>query len=110
SGDGGRDVPGAGPARDRDLDRHLVRSAVAFRLRVGRVPGHRWALPLVGAPDAARRAVHLLGKHRTVVPDRDLAPIEHPPAPGGDRGPVPDAQRSRRVTRIAVVGAGAWGT
>src|SRR6266699_1200507 len=110
SGNGGGDVAGPGPACDRDLARHLGRHPVGLGVRVRRVSHGGRGVPALGLADGPRRALHLLGERGPGAADRVLASGEHSTAQRGDGASLPDAQGGHRVTRVAVVGGGAWGT
>src|SRR6266851_4591540 len=107
---GGGDVPGPRASRNRDLAPHLDSRPVALRLRVGRVPDGGRVVPAVGPAHGPRPGLHLLGERGPGVADHLCASRQRSAAERGDGAPVPDAQGRCRVTRVAVVGGGAWGT
>src|SRR5216683_3337160 len=107
---GGGDVPGPRASRNRDLAPHLDSRPVALRLRVGRVPDGGRVVPAVGPAHGPRPGLHLLGERGPGVADHLCASRQRSAAERGDGAPVPDAQGRGRVTRVAVVGGGAWGT
>src|SRR5881227_3045974 len=83
---------------------------MALRLRVGRVHHGCRVGPVVGAAHGPRAALHALGRGGYGAADHLLASAQYRALAAGDGESVPDAERGSRMTRIAVVGGGAWGT
>src|SRR5213076_2090056 len=55
-------------------------------------------------------SLHALGRGGYGAADHLLASAQYRALAAGDGESVPDAERGSRMTRIAVVGGGAWGT
>src|SRR6266550_2858223 len=110
SGDGSGNVPGPRPPGDRDLARDLGSDPVALRVRVGRVPHGGRAVPRVGRARGPCTTLHSVGERGLGAADHLFASGEHSTPDRRDRAPLPHPKGGRRVTRVAVIGGGAWGT
>src|SRR6267142_1816664 len=108
-GDGRRRLPRTRALGLRHRCAVLGPRALAHRVRVAQLDGGSPDLSDLGtADDGGRR--HILGERCAGAPDRRGASGEHQTSPGRDGEPVPDPGAGDDVTRIAVVGGGAWGT
>src|SRR5204862_6533061 len=105
-----RGVPRRGAVRRADLARHLGCDAVALRIRLRRVHHGGAAVPGVGMAHRARRAVHPVGGHRAGAAARVRASEQYRAVAAGDGESVPHEKGDGHVTRVAVIGGGAWGT
>src|SRR5258705_5901180 len=108
-GDGRRRLPRTRALGLRHRCAVLGPRALAHRVRVAQLHGGSPDLSDLGtAGDGGRR--HILGERCADAPDGRGESGEHQMSPGRDGEPVPDPGAGDDVTRIAVVGGGAWGT